>query len=135
MKALKLLFTLVAALVISVSFSFTASASKIAKQGDTLYCVNCYKNKTVPVAGADAASFYSGVIETKHYAFIQLDEGSSCYGGGWSAIDKRAANPTAVKFETSCNEITNVKAFESNGNAYLKFVYYNGKTVTYRFKL
>lgn len=130
MNAIKLF--LVAVLV---TLAGSAYAAKIVNNGDTLTCAECYKNRDIPVQGAEPASFYKGVTETKNFAFIQEDLGTSCYGGGWSIIDKRVPNPGLVPVETECKEITNVNAFESNGNVYFKVTYYGSQPIVYQFKM
>lgn len=135
MKAIRAILVAMVVVLIGVGAASSAYASKIVNMNDKLVCSECYKNDDIPVEGAQPPSFYRGVIETEHFAFIQEDSGTSCNGGGWSIIDKRVPNPGLVPVETECKEITAAKAFESNGNVYFKVTYYGKSPVVYQFKM
>lgn len=116
-------------------FTLQANAGRIvASPDDQVVCEQCAASGNWVVKGTEPASSYTQMIETPNYSFIKEDLGSSCYGGGWYAIDKNMTQPTAKKVGTDCKEITNAKAWEDGKVVFFQVTYYGGKKVVYKYE-
>lgn len=125
-----------------VLFGLTVSAESNAAyvgmdhSNNKVYCVDCGSTgkEMLPVANTTNGLFYNQIIESPKYSFIREDLGTSCYAGGWYAINKSSSNPTAKKIPVGCEEISDIHAEYAKGITFLKIQYYSGKTKTYEFK-